>query len=280
MKTILQVVLGVMFIISCTEKEKDNETELRRKNQIDITKQQQKVRKQENEDRLIQLQNLNDSLRLIDFRKNAFDLANKPVEERVNEIISNNGKVVFFKNSKDFLYLRFNVNSWMQKIEFYKLEYGNPELLWEERWENMTFVGDTIRDVNGDNQFDVLIKFYPSSGCCRRNSFWVRLFDDRTKEFTERMRMINPTFYPDEKIVRGVNYGHPGEVPVYKMKWNKNKLDTIEYIYPFPDEKGKFLVTKKHEIYPQRYTPPRGEIIYSLPKEYKDIESIEWFLDY
>lgn len=281
MKIAIQILIGILTLISCTDKEHVQSYQLEGELKRDIERilLEQKVREHKSVDSLILEQNVKDSIRLINFRLNAFNLLDKPIK-RVNELISGNGKIVAFQNSEKFLYLRFNVNSRKQKIEFYSVKNQKPSLMWEEIWEDQTFVGDTIRDINGDYQFDVLTNFYPSSGCCRRNSFWIRLFDSKHQKFAEKIRMINPTFYPKEKIVRGVDYGHPGEVPIYKMKWRSSKLDTLEYIYPFQDEKDKFLVTKKYEIYPQLENPPKGKIIYSLPEEYNNIEDIGWFLDY
>lgn len=269
MKIVFQILFGLVIIVSCSDKKDERAIETKV-----VTD------KNQNRDSLISLQNFHDSIRLVNFREDAFSLAGKPISDRINTRISENGKVVIFQNIESFLYLRFNVNSWKQKIEFYKIRDKKTNLMWEEMWEDMTFRGDTIRDLNGDNHFDILTNFYPLSGCCRRNSFWIRLFDSEIRNFSDKIRMINPTFYPEEKIVRGIGYGHSGEVPIYKMKWSGNKLDTVEYIYPFPEKKGKFLITNKFEIYPERKKPPKGQIIYSLPEEYKNIESIEWFLDY
>lgn len=275
MKTVPQIILGFILIVSCSTRENERNPDNAVKVESEIN-----VSETENIDSMISNEIIHDSLDLLNFREDAFSFARNSRTKRLNEQISEQGKVTIFQNNEEYLYLRFNLRSWMQKIEFYKIVDEEPNLIWEEVWEDMTFIGDTIRDVNGDNQYDILTNFYPSSGCCRRNSFWLRLYDNQTQSFTEKIRMINPTFYPKEKIVRGVNYGHPGEVPIYKIKWKGNKLDTVEYIYPFPKEKGKFLKTKKYEIYPERENPPKGKIIYSLPEEYENIESIEWFLDY
>ena len=80
-----------------------------------------------------------------------------------------------------------------------------------------------------------------------------------------------------EKIIRGLGYGHPGEVGLYKYKWNGLKVDTIEFIYPDVSTKGQFIKTKKR-IY--RPTDKEGIVLKHVPKEYQDIESFEWFVDY
>ena len=88
---------------------------------------------------------------------------------------------------------------------------------------------------------------------------------------------MNPTFSPEERIIRGVGYGHPGEVGLYKYKWNRLRVDTIEFIYPLLTEKGHFVKTKNRM---HRPTSGDGLLLKSLPQEYQNIESIDWFLDY
>lgn len=141
----------------------------------------------------------------------------------------------------------------------------------------LTFLGDTLRDVNGDGFKDYLVNYYPSSGCCRRNSFDVFLYQPSTGDFTAMYHFINPTFSPKEKIIRGIEYGHPGEVGIYKYSWNNLQVDTVEFIYPDAARKGRFFKTKRGAYLP---TEKDGVVLHSLPQEYRHIESIEWFLRY
>ena len=104
----------------------------------------------------------------------------------------------------------------------------------------------------------------------------LRLFNPVESQFEEEeLDFMNPTFFPKEGIIRGIEYGHSGEVPLYKMKWRGMKVDTIEYIYPILDKKDTFLITTKSE-----YRPTKGKLVSPLPKEYRNIESIDWFLNY
>lgn len=135
-----------------------------------------------------------------------------------------------------------------------------------------TFLGDTIRDVNGDGCKDYLINWYGSTGCCLKNFYDVYLYQsDGT--FSSMYEFINPTFSANEKIIRGVCYGHPGETGLYKYKWNGLRVDTIEFIYPDKKNKGYYL---KLDKLPQK--PQKTERIKTVPKEYRKIYGYDWFL--
>ena len=139
------------------------------------------------------------------------------------------------------------------------------------------FIDDTLKDINGDRYKDFLVHTYSTSGCCRRNVYNVFLYFPKTGGFTSDYRFMNPTFSPNEKLIRGVEYGHPGEVGLYKYKWNGLRVDTIEFIYPYYNKKGQFIKTQKQEYLP---TNNEGTVLKYLPNEYQNIESVEWFLDY
>ena len=144
--------------------------------------------------------------------------------------------------------------------------------------EALTYLNDTLRDVNRDGYKDFLFHWYPLSGCCRRDVYNVYLYLPSTGRLSKDYKFINPTFSPSEKIIRGVEYGHPGEVGLYKYKWNKLAVDTIEFIYPDASKKNMFYITSKRDW----HRPPivESKIVTFLPKEYLKIESIEWFLMY
>ena len=141
----------------------------------------------------------------------------------------------------------------------------------------MSYVDDTIMDINGDGFKDFLVHFYPASGCCRRDVYKAYLNQSKDITFTKSYVFINPTFFSNEKIIRGIEYGHPGEVGLYKFKWEGFKIDTIEYIYPDVNDKGYFIKTLKSIFRP---TINDGIKISSVPKEYLNIKSYEWFINY
>ena len=137
----------------------------------------------------------------------------------------------------------------------------------------ITFVDDTIKDVNGDGQKDFLIHSYPSSGCCRRDVYNVFLYQKEQGNFTPGYRFINPTFSPSEKTIRGVGYGQPGLVELYKYRWNGLRVDTIEIIFPDTLRK-KFHIVKHWNDFDNMNV---GKFLTYAPKEYHKIESYDWF---
>lgn len=137
-----------------------------------------------------------------------------------------------------------------------------------------SYIRDTIFDANGDTYLDFLVHYYPVSGCCRRNFYVVYLNIASEGEFSEGYEFINPTFSPQEGIIRGVEYGHSGEVGLYKYKWNGLAVDTIEYIYPDAAKKGRFIKTT-HSTY--IHTDKEGIVLPAVPEEYHNIDDYDWF---
>ena len=181
-----------------------------------------------------------------------------------------------FSNRQRHLLIRRQV-PWCEYLDLYLIKDNNLKTVIFREQGSLTYINDTIRDVNGDGFKDFLVHWYPSSGCCRRDVYSVYLNQSDKGTFTSDYKFINPTFSPNEKIIRGVEYGHPGEVGLYKYKWNGLQVDTIEFIYPYVNPKGKFIKTKKGFYRP---TLKDGEILNSVPDEYQKIESYEWFSEF
>lgn len=189
-----------------------------------------------------------------------------------NEIVI--GKL--FEGNQKYYLLRRHV-PWSTYLDLYKINDEKTEKLLEIVQGGITYIRDTIFDVNGDGHKDFLVHWYPSSGCCRRDVYSVYLNQPKSENFTQEYEFINPTFSTEEKIIRGVGYGHPGEVGLYKYKWNGLQVDTLEFIYPDATNKGQFIKTKKRTYRPSE---KEGVVLKTIPKEYQKIESYEWFADF
>ncbi|HCW08958.1 MAG TPA: hypothetical protein DGG95_16505 [Cytophagales bacterium] len=182
---------------------------------------------------------------------------------------------LFSKTHKHLLLRRtshFAVNLDLYIIKGDKLE---SVVNHEEPW--YAYEGDTIQDVNGDDQKDFLVKWYPASGCCLRHMYNVFLNVDNSGTFSNYIEFINPTFSPGEKIVRGITYGHPGEASLYKCQWNGLKLDTIEFIFHDPTNKDLLIKNKKDSYL---YKGEDGVKLKEVPKEYLIIRGYDWFVGF
>lgn len=134
----------------------------------------------------------------------------------------------------------------------------------------MSCLGDTIMDINGDGLKDYDAIWYPGNGCCRRNVHKVYLLKD-DGSFTSEYEFMNPTFDPDNKLIRGVTYGHPGSTAeLYKYKWNGFDVDELEYIsHIWWDEQQTGFV---------KYINNDTLKINKIPEEYLGVYDIEWFI--
>ena len=146
-----------------------------------------------------------------------------------------------------------------------------------QQW-NMTYVNDTIRDINGDGLKDFVVNWYGSNGCCLKGFSDVYLLRSDKKAFSEKFEFINPTFSPREKTIRGICYGQPGDTEMYKYKWREETIDTLEFVSYEKNKKGE--KTGKIIISNQRPHEDHFKIIKRLnavPKEYKQIQGYDWF---
>ena len=152
------------------------------------------------------------------------------------------------------------------------------EILSYDVW-SITYVNDTIMDINGDGIKDFTVNWYGASGCCLKAFSDVYLLRNNGKSFSESFEFINPTFSPKEKIIRGICYGHSGETEMYKYKWNKETVDTIEYVsYEKNGEEektGKIIISDIRPFEGTNYKILKK--LHSVPEEYKNIDGYDWF---
>jgi hypothetical protein len=153
------------------------------------------------------------------------------------------------------------------------------KVLSHEQW-TLEYTGDTIRDINGDGLKDFVVDWYGSTGCCLKAFSNIYLLSSDEKSFSNSFEFINPTFSPKEQIIRGVCYGHPGETEMYKYKWNKGAVDTVEYIYFEKNDKGEKtgkLIVSNNLPYSNNHKVLKR--LSYVPAEYRKIEGYDWFID-
>lgn len=227
-----------------------------------------------------------DSLGLILALDKALHIANKAIDKgnfsESFETVTGSGVMTTkltvgkaFDNRKYLIIKRESSNFY---IDIYLVK-GNyfEKVINHEQW-GMTYVKDSIQDINGDGKKDFLINWYGASGCCLKNFIDVYLQrSDGT--FSKMFEFSNPTFSVAEQIIRGVTYGHPGESALYKYKWNQLEIDTIEYVYWNTSKDGHFLKSK-YLPYDKRNQQKENIRLEFVPDEYRKIYGFDWFMNY
>ncbi|MGB1040134.1 MAG: hypothetical protein ACPGVD_04615 [Flavobacteriales bacterium] len=180
-----------------------------------------------------------------------------------------------FGNKRKHLIIKRGVDEYY-KVNIYSISGKEIIPVLKFELEDHTYMSDSIFDVNGDNLKDYVVNWYGASGCCPRyrNSVFI---SKKNGGFESEIDFINSTFYPKDKKILGMTYGHPGEVSLYKLKWKGVKIDTIEYINidtssnretPFFKTKVDYWGQKDIEKIP----------LEKLPKEYENIGD-GWFYE-
>lgn len=165
------------------------------------------------------------------------------------------------KNKTIYLSYRGNYNYYFQMYESVR---GENKLIFTDTIDNSKFISDSIWDVNNDGFQDLVINWYPLSGCCIAYLAKIWLFNPMEGSLTLGPKLINPNYFPDKNIIRGFTYGHPGEVSLYTYRWDKMKIDTLEIIEPLPNKLGY-----KKKVYMPEY---KEIIIKEIPLEYHQID--------
>lgn len=157
------------------------------------------------------------------------------------------------------------------------LENGKFRKVVDSEHTYAIYLNDPLRDVNGDTLMDLAIFWHPPPGCCPEENCTVYVYNPANGGFAGAQSFTNPSFFPKEKVIRGLEYGHAGEAGLYKYVWNGAKATPVEFVYPYIDHKGMFIKTEIPAHYP---TEEDGEILNGLPAEYEKINRafLNWFL--
>jgi hypothetical protein len=283
-------IIFILFIIySCGQSSNEKKNIDIKKTPISNYEKAEKDRKDRR--RLIEEQNRIDSLQLSKILDNALKIVNEN-KEKLNFKKSYSEKMIdssynvdveisldyYFTNKNPHWIIRRNAPNTIYIDIFSKYNNVLKKVLSHEQWA-MEYVNDTIQDVNGDNIKDFVVNWYGLTGCCLKAFKNVYLLKRDEKTFSQGNEFINPTFSPNEKIIRGVCYGHPGYTEMYKYKWNGEIVDTLEYVYYETDKSEKKtgrIIISNHEPYHKDFKILK--IVKKVPREYKKISGYDWFL--
>ncbi len=178
---------------------------------------------------------------------------------------------IFSSKFKHLVIKREGMDGYYSNIYLYKDNRLQAVIKHSE--STITFVSDTILDLNGDNEKDFTVNWYGSSGCCLKNFYDVYILNTNNGTFSNQLRFTNPTFSPKEHVIRGVMYGYAGNTDLYKYKWNGLQVDTIEYISAFNKNLNGYIKSI--------YNPKNGKFnqvnLSSIPKEYHTIYGYDWY---
>ncbi|UTW66690.1 hypothetical protein KFE94_00835 [bacterium SCSIO 12643] len=177
------------------------------------------------------------------------------------------GKV--FSKSINHKYIRLsNFTGTYIHVYSEKDHYKSPILV--VRIGNMSFVSDSIFDINGDQTIDLVIHWYPSSGCCLADIHDCYLYDSKTDTFSEKIEIPNPTFYPKKLKAFSMTYGPPGYTMYYEFMWCGSRLDTLR-LFDWNDRThGSLIITD--------YKTEQKSIMESMPQYLKILNGFEWFV--
>ena len=174
-----------------------------------------------------------------------------------------------FSNSINHKFIRLS-NFSGTYIQVYSDKDNYEEPIFSERLGWMNFVSDSIFDINGDKVTDLTIHWYPSSGCCLADIYDCYIYDEKTDQFSEKIEIPNPTFYPNRSLTFSMTYGHPGETEFYEFKWTKNTLDTLNS-YKWNDR------THEHLILTDFKSGTKTDLD-EIPIKLEELYGFEWFM--
>jgi len=229
----------------------------------------------------------NDSLRFENELINALDIARNNIKANEFKKIIKTDSINFpeyvteisigylFSDSKRHLVIKRKMN-YAAKINVYSI--GDDNSFKQIKYLDcayLTYVDDSIYDINGDGFNDLSLHWQPTSGCCLANNYIVSLYDNDNDNFSVNFDFINPTFSPEEHIIRGFDYGEPKDISLYKYKWNGFKVDTIEYISHKLNSEDTYIKSKKLLL---NVTEKDGVLIKQIPIEYQNINDFDWFI--
>ncbi|WP_202703420.1 hypothetical protein [Flavobacterium sp. UGB4466] len=281
---ILAIVVIILLLFSCGQSNEKKKKSGVRKDSVSATFLQKEKERLEKRKKLEQ-QNRIDSVRFDQILTNAIKIATQNIDKnkfhqeyKVNTAIEVdiNFDNHFTKKHPHLIIHRYGIND--VYIDIYsKVNNKFKKVVSHKEW-SLTYRNDTIRDINGDGLKDFVLNWYGATGCCLKAFSNIYLLREDQKTFSNSFEFINPTFSPKEKIIRGVQYGHPGETEMYKYRWNGETIDTLEYVYYEKDKNdkktGKLIISKNK---PYNNNKKETVILSSMPNEYKTIEGYDWF---
>lgn len=138
--------------------------------------------------------------------------------------------------------------------------------------DSEVYLTDSLIDLNGDGHADYWIHYYPSAGSHPREVYQVYSYRPTTQHMEFVAELLNPTFYPEEGLIRGFGYGYIEEVDWWTYRWNSYQLDTVEIIeQPYGEHKDSLPIVRYYWENGMR----KRAIIESVPSVYLRGEGVK-----
>lgn len=177
----------------------------------------------------------------------------------------------FFASDKQHLIIHQHLTSQKEEyINVYEIQGDSFVSVIYHLQDNMSYVSDTITDVNGDGVDDLVINWWLNANCCPSNMSTAYLYQPTKSDFTVGYEFINPTFIADEKSIFGMTYGHEGETDLYHYEWTPSLgIDTIDYlsINQADTINNTYLLKKDAQEF----------ILDSIPFKYQAVDTINYY---
>lgn len=187
---------------------------------------------------------------------------------------------LFSNDRKHLLVLRYNGTSFDTDVylDLLLMEKGRFRKLISD---TLLYGGyrDTLRDLNGDGYADLVLATYSSAGCCPREDETGFIYLPATGRFSVES-FFNPEYFPAEKLVYEMDYGHPGEVALLKYRWTGTQRELVETIAPTMEGDHVFKIRKPYTFTRILYPKQTKQVITNVPPDFKRLGDFEYFISY
>ncbi len=134
---------------------------------------------------------------------------------------------------------------------------------------------DSLMDLNADGHLDYWV-YLPYALGVVENSHVVFIQDTAQQQLKIRYDLPNATFYPEEAVVRGLDYCGDDQFYLYTYRWVGTDLETVEHIEPVPCASAPDYLVRKVWRDSANWIVTDDTIIDSVPIENRNMDHAKW----
>ncbi len=137
-----------------------------------------------------------------------------------------------FSDTDKHLIIRRSGGVWDDThLDIYKVHKDSFTHLLHHLQDEMSYVSDTIMDINGDRLLDFVVNWTSGSGQSTNKNETIYL-QKGARHFSYDFSFVNAVYAPDQKAVYGLKQNALGNPKLYYYQWTDDfRIDTIEYLY-------------------------------------------------